>query len=189
MASEGGRVAFGAIALGLVVLPLAACGAESTQEAMTPVSDQRTTPDAELLDPCAQVNLTTRFAGQLTVQPAIALEAPTNKFTKPDLSVIAESEFIAGLAEQLGFPSNAVNWLIEPASVEEFTADPQADFLVGDLTARAIAAAGGESSLEFPVTKGDLRFTNALALAPGNPLNECLNGAIAAIDAAETPAP
>lgn len=184
----GGRVALGVIALGLAVLPLAACGADSTQEAMTPVSDQRTTPDAELLDPCAQVNLTTRFAGQLTVQPAIALEAPANKFTKPDLSVIAESEFIAGLAEHMGFPSNAVNWLIEPASVEEFTADPQADFLVGDLTVGAITAAGGESSLEFPVTEGGLRTTTALAFVPGNPLNACLNGAIAALNVEETPA-
>lgn len=179
----------GLIAIGLAVMPLVGCGSDSSPEAITPVADQRTTPDAALLDPCAQVNLTTRFAGQLTVQPTNALGAPTNKFTKPDLSAVVEAEFIADLAEQLGFPSNAVNWLIEPASVEEFTAEPQADFLVGGLSASAITAAGGEPSLEFQVTSGELQFTNALAYAPGNPLNTCLNEAIAAREGEETLAP
>lgn len=179
----------GLLVLGLAVLPLAGCGAESTTQEITPVADQRTTPDAELLDPCAQVNLTTRFAGQLTVQPTVALEVPANKFTKPDLAVIDESGFITMLAEQLGFPSNAVNWLIEPATVEEFTAEPQADLLVGGLTAGAIAAAGGEPSVDFDATQGEVSAGTALALAPGNPLNECINVAITELNVEETPAP
>ncbi|MFM1917035.1 MAG: hypothetical protein RJB01_550 [Actinomycetota bacterium] len=179
----------GLIALGLALVPLAGCAAEPSAQEITPVADQRTTPDAELLDPCAQVNLTTRFAGQLTVQPTVALAAPANKFTKPDLAEVAESEYITMLAEQLGFESNAVKWLVDPASVEEFTAEPQADVLVGGLTAGAITAAGGEPSLEFTVSQGEGGFSNALALAPGNPLNTCLNGAIAALDVEETPVP
>ena len=138
------------------------------------------TSDIDVLDPCAQQNLTTVVPAQLTVAVTARRDPALLTQNEREEWIGQESNAVYALGAALGFGSAQVIWLGDAVTPQEFVSGELADVLVGQVSAQEIESAGGVASLPFSSVG-----SNALVMGvlPGNPLRTCLDEALVELEA------
>lgn len=104
----------------LGALLLGGCSSTSGQEPLTPVQEPSDDADAlaQVLDPCATLNLTTVEPGAVTFATSAVPAPPFFLTDDPSDRIGLEADLAYALAEELGFRPGAVTWeFISPEQI------------------------------------------------------------------------
>jgi len=159
---------------------LLGCGGSDTAAPIgaEQLTSSRTT-EIDVLDPCAQQNLTTIVPAQLTVAVTTSRDPALLTQNEREEWIGQESNAVYALGAALGFGSAQVIWLGDPVTPEEFVSGEVADILVGQVSAQEIESAGGVASLPFASAGSDALVMGVL---PGNPLRTCVDEALVELE-------
>lgn len=152
---------------------LTGCGGGSGAEEGSPATgEDPAVVDVAVLDPCSTINLTTVIPAQLTVATTDRRDLAWLSQNDRDEWVGREADEVYAIAQTLGFTAPQVTWLEDTFTPETFVAEEPADLLVGQVSAREMAAVGGESTIPF-ATFGQSALV--MGVLPGNPLRTCID--------------
>ncbi len=158
-----------------IVTVVAGCvllGACATPSAIDLSSGQSARSSAVTIDvsPCSRSYQTTVFADRLTVGVSAPVTEPYFVDEDPTSGEGFEAGLVYAIAAELGLPNTGVTWQMVAPGITPL--DAEVDFIIDRQTPEPRAG------ISYSVAYGAQPEAYALALASGNPLIDCIDGAI-----------